>query len=76
MVKASCRSVPHNCVSKLSYGDFYSVLHEHKPISVQYQTFNYICGRMLSERMKKNAITPYYIKRIVQSDLSTKALDL
>ena len=76
MLKASCRSVPHMCAAKLTCSDFYSVLHEHKPIEVTYQTFNYICGQMLSEKMKKNAITPYYIKRAVLSDLSTKTLDL
>ena len=75
VVKLACRSLPHSVAKTLQREDFHRVLNEHKPIIVKYRNFNYILGEMLCEEVKKCVITPYYIKRKVNSDLTTSTLD-
>ena len=76
LVKLSCRSVPHNCIKNIRALDFFKVLHYHEPVTVCYESFNFILGDMYHEKNFKCAITPYYIKRVVLPDFTTKTLDL
>ena len=75
-VKLSCRSVPYSCGKFLHFKDFYSVLHENKPIKVSYQGFNFVDGQMYLEQMTKTAVTRFYIKRIVHENMTTSTLAL
>ncbi|MCP4393483.1 MAG: hypothetical protein GY804_04345 [Alphaproteobacteria bacterium] len=76
IVKLSARSVPHAQAKSLGFFQFSDVLHKHKTITIEFESFNYVSGEMLSEKMRKNVITPMYIKREIMPDLSTKTLDL
>ena len=76
IVKMSARGLPYNAAKNVSLNEFHDILLKHKPLIVEVESFQYIQGRMLSEKLKKYAVSPIYTKRILYSDMTTGTLKL
>lgn len=76
IVKCAALGVPYSAAKNLNVSMLHNVLRNHEPLVINYESFNYVVGRMLSEMMYKSCITPYYVKRKLCSDMSTETLDV
>ncbi len=76
VVKLAARGVPYVAAKSIGFKQFHEVLSKHKTITVECQSFNYVQGRMLREKLMKRGISPYYLKREMLPDYSTRTLKL